>query len=139
MQNGFNITPASPDVLTLSIQPSAPQLVNAAITAESTTGFTLSISGYTTSRVIRQLDIQFTGTDGQTFSPNHVTIDVSSTSATWFQNTASQSFGGSFLMAIPFILSNGSSGQDLVHRVKSISITATNDVGASPALSVAIP
>jgi hypothetical protein len=139
MQGGFSLTPSSPDLLTLAIQPSAPQLLNARVSSETTTSFALTLSGYTTSRNIRQFDVQITPKQGQSFSTAHLTIDVSATSASWFQSTVSQSFGGSFLVTIPFNLSNGSTTDDLVHMLQSLSITATNDVGVSSALSVAIP
>jgi hypothetical protein len=139
MQSGFVVTPPSPDVLTLTIPPSAPQLLNGSVSAETTTSFTLTFSGYSTSRIIRQLNVQITPKQGQSVSTTSLTIDASSTSAAWFQSTVSQSFGGSFLVAIPFNLSSGSSTADLVHLLQSLSITATNDVGTSSAISVPIP
>jgi hypothetical protein len=139
LPGGFDLTPSSPDVLTLTIQPSAPQLLSAGVTAQTLSSFTLVLSGYSTTRAIRQLDIQITPRQGQSFSTTHLTIDVSSASSAWSQSAASQGFGGSFLMAIPFNLSNGNTTADLVHLLQSLSITATNDVGASSAVSVTIP
>ncbi|MBZ5621852.1 MAG: choice-of-anchor D domain-containing protein [Acidobacteriia bacterium] len=139
MQGGFDLTPSSPNVLTLTIQSSAPQLLNASVTSETLSSFTLVLNGYSTTRSMRQLDIQITPKQGQSFSVTHLTIDVSSASSAWFQGPTSQGFGGSFLVAIPFTLSNGSTTDDLVHRLQSLSITATNDVGASSAVSVSIP
>ena len=139
MPGGFSLTPPSPNTLALTISPSAPQLLSGSVSSETTTSFTLTLSGYSTSRVLSELDIQFSPKQGQTFSTTSLTIDLSSTSAAWFQSTVSQSYGGSFLVAIPFTLSNGSTTQDLVHMLQSLSITAKNDVGTSTALSVAIP
>ncbi len=136
---GFDLTPSSPNALTLTIPRSAPQLTNASISAVTTTSFTVTLSGYSTSRALRQLAIQITPKSGQNFSTTNLTIDVSSASASWFQSTAAQGFGGSFLMAIPFVLSNGSTTSDLVHMLQSLSITAANDVGTSSAMSVTIP
>jgi hypothetical protein len=139
MQGGFDLTPSSPNILTLTIQRSAPQLLNASVTSQTLSSFTVVLNGYSTTRAIRQLDIQITPKQGQNFSATHLTIDVSSASSAWFQSATSQSFGGSFLVAIPFNLSNGNTTQDLVHLLQSLSITATNDVGASSAVSVSIP
>jgi len=66
-------------------------------------------------------------------------VDVTTAASAWFQSATSQGFGGSFLVAIPFTLQNGSTTTDLVHLLQSLSITATNDVGASSSISVAIP
>ena len=138
-QGGFDLTPSSPDVLTLTIQRSAPQLLSASVTSETLSSFALVLNGYSTTRTIRQLDIQITPKQGQSFSTTHLTIDVSSASSAWSQSPASQGFGGSFLVTIPFTLSNGNTTGDLVHLLQSLSITATNDVGTSSALSVPIP
>jgi hypothetical protein len=137
-QGGFDLTPASPDVLSMTIQRSAPQLLTASVSAQTGTSFTVIVNGYSTARTIRQLDIQITPRPGQTFSTTHLTLDVNSASSAWFQSAASQSLGGSFLVAIPFVL-NGSGTTDPIHLLDSLSITATNDVGASSAVSVAIP
>lgn len=139
MQNGFDMTPASPTILSLTVQRSAPQLLNASVTSETTSSFTVLLNGYSTSRNLRQLDIQVTPQQGSTFSTSHLTLDVSTSASAWFQSATSQPFGGTFSIAIPFVLQNGNSTQDLVHLIQSLSITATNDVGTSSAMPVPIP
>ena len=136
---GFDLTPPTPDALTIPIPRAAPQLLNASITSETTTGFTVVLSGYSTTRTMRQLDVQFTPKQGGSFSTSRLTIDVSTASTAWYQGAASQGTGGSFLAAIPFVLANGSSTDDLVHLLQSLSITATNDSGVSTAVTVPIP
>jgi len=139
MQSGFDMTPSSPAALNLTIQRVAPQLLNAGVTSETLTGFNLILSGYSTGRNLKQFDIELTPKQGANFSSTHLTVDVTSPASAWFQSAASQAFGGSFSVAIPFSLQNGSSNADLVHMLQSLSITATNDVGASTAVSVQIP
>jgi hypothetical protein len=139
VQNGFDLTPSSPQTLTLSIGRSAPRLLSGTITSQTLTGFTLVLSGYSTTRSVRQLDVQITPRSGDSFSTTRLTIDVTSASSTWFQGTTSQAFGGAFLIGIPFSLQNGSSTDDLVRRIQSLNITAANEVGTSEAMTVAIP
>jgi hypothetical protein len=139
MQSGFDLTPASPASLTLTIPPASPQLLSASISAETLNSFTLVLNGFATTRALRQLTIDVTPKSGQSLSSSHLVIDVTSSSAAWFQSTTSQPFGGSFLVAVPFILSNGAASSDLVHMLESLSITATNDVGSSSSVSVTIP
>jgi hypothetical protein len=136
---GFDLTPASADTLTLTIPRAVPQLLNATISAETQTSFTVVLTGYSTVRALKQLDIDISPKQGQSFTATHLTLDVTSAASSWFQGATSQAFGGSFLVAIPLALSNGSSNTDLVHMLQSLSITATNDVGASSAVSVSIP
>jgi hypothetical protein len=138
LQGGFNITPPTPDSLTLTIARSAPQLVSASITARTLNSFTLSLSGFSTTRAVRQLDIQITPQPGENLSATRLTLDVTSSSVGWFQSTASQPFGGAFTIAIPFALQSGDSTDDLVRRLQSLRVTATNEIGASNDLEVPI-
>jgi hypothetical protein len=138
LQNGFNVTPNSPTTLTLTIPSLAPQLLSGSVSIASTNGFTLTLSGFTTSRVLNHLSIQFTPLSGHTFNPSTLTIDVSTASAAWFQGSAASDFGGSFLLEVPFVLSNGNTTANLVSFLQSLSITATNNVGTSSQLIVPI-
>jgi hypothetical protein len=139
LQNGFNVTPTPPSTLTLAVPGLAPQLLNGSISSITTTSFTLTLSGYTTSRVLSQLSIQFTPASGHTFNPTHLTIDVSSASASWFQGTAAAGYGGSFLLEITFVLSSGTTVENLVSFLQSLSVTATNNVGTSSQIVVPVP
>jgi hypothetical protein len=141
MQNGgFDITPVTPPALTMSVDRLAPQLLNASITNQTATGFLLVVNGYSTTRAVRQLDIQVAPRSGSIFGSTHLAVDVTSASTAWFQSAASeQAFGGTFSMQVPFTLQNGKSGVDLVHQLQSLSITATNEVGTSNSVAVAIP
>jgi len=139
LTGGFDLTPSSPATLALTIQRSPPQLVSAGITSQTLTSFTVIINGYSTTHALRQLDIQFTPRQGQNFPNTHLTIDLSAVSAVWFQSAAAKGFGGSFVVALPFNLSNGNTVGDLVHVLQSLSITVSNDEGTSSAVSVPIP
>ena len=139
MAGGFDMTPGTPDTLSITVTRGAPQLLSASIASQTLTSFSVVLSGFTTTRGLRQFDIQLTPKSGETFTATKLTVDVSSSASAWFQGTASQSFGGSFLVAIPFNLSNGSSTDDLVHRLQSLAITAVNDVGSSNTVTAVIP
>jgi hypothetical protein len=139
MSSGFDMTPTSPATLSLNVQKAAPQLLTAVVSSESATSFTVTITGYSTTRAMKQFNVQISPKQGQNISGTSLTIDAGSAASAWFQSATSQSFGGSFLVTIPFALSNGSSTDDLVHMLQSLSITATNDVGASNAVTVTIP
>jgi hypothetical protein len=138
-QNGFDLTPSSPTSLTLTIPSSVAQLSSESVTSETLTSFTVLLGGYTTTHGLTQLNIQINPKTGNTFSTTSLTINVSAASSGWFQSTASTPFGGAFLIAIPFVLSSGSSTSDLVHMLQSLTITATNSVGVSSSISVPIP
>jgi Abnormal spindle-like microcephaly-assoc'd, ASPM-SPD-2-Hydin len=138
-QNGFDLTPASPTSLTLTIPSAIAQLSSENVTSETLSSFTVVLGGYTTTHALTQLNIQINPKSGDNFSTSSLTINVSSASSAWYQSTASTPFGGAFLIAIPFVLSNGSTTTDLVHMLQSLTITATNSVGVSSSISVPIP
>jgi len=138
ISGGFDVTPASPTVLTFTIPRAAPQVLAAGITSQTLNSFTIVLNGYSTTRGLQQLNIQITPKQGEKFSSTQLTVDTRSASAAWFQSAASQSTGGSFSLAVPFNLQNGSSTDDLVHRLQSLSISATNEAGQSNAVSLNI-
>jgi hypothetical protein len=138
LEGGFDLTPVSPVALTMRIPRSAPRLLTGTITNETLSGFAVTLTGYSTSRSLRQLDIQFTPKSGENFATTHLTIDVASASVAWFQGAPSQQSGGAFQIAIPFTLQNGSTSDDLVHRLESLAVTATNETGSSTALLIPV-
>jgi hypothetical protein len=139
LQNGFSVTPTAPRTLTMTVASAAPQLTSGGITSQTLTSFSLALNGYVTARSMQKLDIVITPKQGASFSTTRLSIDVTSGAAAWFQSAASASYGGAFQVTIPFVLQNGSASDDLVRQIQSLSVTATNQVGASPAISVAIP
>jgi hypothetical protein len=139
LSGGFDLTPSSPVALTMTVPPSAPQISSAGIINQTLNSFTVLLSGYSTARAVSRLDIEVTPKAGTELTATQLTLDVSSASAAWFQSTLSeQSYGGMFSMEIPFKLPNSSTA-DLVHKIQSLSIRATNQSGTSGAVSVSIP
>lgn len=139
MQSGFDLTPPGADTLTIAIPRMAPRVLGAQVGNVTLSGFSLVLTGYSTSRNLQKLDIDVAPRSGEKFSNTHLTLDVSGGAGSWYQATASQATGGAFLVTIPFALSNGSNTDDLVHKLQSLTITATNDVGSSSAVTVNIP
>jgi hypothetical protein len=139
LENGFNMTPSSPRTLAMTIASAAPQFTSGSIASQTLTSFTLALNGYVTARSVQKLDIVISPKQGASFSATHLTLDVSSSAAAWFQSASSVSYGGAFQVAIPFVLQNGKTSDDLVRQIQSLSVTATNQVGTSSAISVTIP
>jgi hypothetical protein len=138
-QNGFDLTPSSPASLTLTIASTVAQLSSESVTVQTLSSFTVSLSGYSTTHALTQLNIQINPQQGDAFSPTNLTINVSAASLAWYQSAASTPSGGAFLIEIPFVLSNGSTTDNLVNMLQSLTITVTNGVGVSSSISVPIP
>jgi hypothetical protein len=138
LRTGYNLTPASLDTLNLTIPQMVPQFQTATIVSETLTSFSLVLSGYSTTRGLTQIAIDIAGKPGSSFASSHLAIDVSAGAASWYRSTNSANTGGAFLVSIPFNLQNGSTGDDLVHLIQSLSVTATNGIGVSNAVK-AVP
>ncbi len=63
---GINLTPSNPVGLNLTVAQSAPKLLSVRVSAKTTTGFTLLVTGYATGRYVTQIDLQFAVTADET-------------------------------------------------------------------------
>jgi hypothetical protein len=81
-----------------------PSLVAIQLVDETTTGFTIQITGFSTTRVLTTWSVQFTTAPGYAMPVSQFNLDIQSISAVWFGSTASQDFGGQFTISVPFSL-----------------------------------
>jgi hypothetical protein len=137
---GVNVTPANVPQLSLVVPQQAPQLLVGRLVSSSSTGFSISVTGFSTTRALSTLNIQVTPVAGATFSTNQFTLDVSQISSLWFGSAASQSFGGQFTITIPFTLSSTSSSVAATAgtKIQSVTVSATNGAGTSDVVTIAI-
>jgi len=137
---GYNLTPATPPSVALTVPASAPTLLSVVLISESLNGFSLQIVGFSTPHSLTSLGFQFTTESGAKLSSSSVSIDVSGAATNWYATTASQPFGGQFQIEIPFTLSQGSSTTttSLVSKIQSVAVTASNAQGTSNSQTVTI-
>jgi hypothetical protein len=133
---GLDLTPANPPSLTMTIERAAPRLLRAAIGSVSANTIELIVTGYSTTRTLREATVQVTPQPGERLTSGSVSLNVESTALAWFQSGQSQGFGGLFSLSIPIVLQRGDSQENLVQRIQSFSITITNELGTSNALTV---
>lgn len=129
-QAGLDLTPGTPQSLTMTVQRLAPRILDAAVGSRTANSFSLVLTGYSTTRLIRSMQVQLAPIAGQTIANSSFTVNLDSASLVWFESQASQAFGGLFTLTIPFTFA-GEANQDLVSRIQSITVTLTNDVGVS--------
>jgi hypothetical protein len=133
----IDMTPANPPALTLTIPQASPQLLSVAVSAKTTSGFTLLVTGYATGRSITQMDFQFTPVAGENVSTSRLSLNVEPSFLAWYQGTASSAFGSLFTATIPFTLQGDVKNvTSVVDTIQSVSVTLTNRQGASAARSV---
>lgn len=129
---GISLTPDSPPALIISVLQLPPAVLSAEVDSKSTTGFTLSFTGMATGRNLTQINYHFTLAAGVAVTVPDITLNVEPSFMTWFQSSASQNFGGSFSVAVPFTLTGQVQGfSSLVDAVQSVTVTLTNHQGTS--------
>ena len=129
---GIDLTPATPSVLQLTIQPVAPTLVGISINNETATGFSIAVTGYATSRTLTNWTVKFTTAAGYVMTTSQFTINIQQVASPWFQGAASQTFGGQFTITVPFTFQGTPpNGQSLLRGIAAVSVTVGNELGAS--------
>jgi hypothetical protein len=134
---GINITPANPAALQLSVPTLPPALLTASLNAFTTSSLTVVVTGYSTTRDLGNLTVQFTPNSDFTLNATSFTLDLSAAANVWFLSGASA--GGQFNIEIPFTFGPTGTTTNLTASISAISVSVTNSVGASGTLQVAVP
>jgi hypothetical protein len=137
--SGYDLTPVNPTPLQFEVQRAAPVLLAGSISARSTTSISVLVTGYSTTRALDHLDFDFKGDGSVAFTGSHVTVSVQTQAGLWFQSVASQLLGGQFNVEVPFTLRSDNTGTDLSTTIRTITVTATNEVGVSSSVDIAVP
>ena len=96
------------------------------VTFANTSGsLAVTVTGYSTTRDMVSGVFTFAPATGSTLSQSAITVQLGSAFSTWYQSSASNQFGGQFLLTVPFSVSGDAAD------VASVSVTLTNSQGAS--------
>jgi len=134
LASGVALTPTSLTVLSYTLAPGPPALLNILVTGETSTSLTLEVTGYAPTRTLSTLQFQFTARSSAPNPPsNTATVNVQANAQAWFSSTASRSFGGQFLVTVPFSITSSSSSSTTtpLSLIQSVTVTATNAAGTS--------
>ncbi len=138
-QSGVDVTPASPATLQFAVAPAAPVLIAVQAVNQSSNSFSLNVTGYTTTRTLTTLNVQFTAAAGFQLTTAQVNIDVRQAATLWFQSSGSQSFGGQFTLTVPFTLQGTPpAGTTLLSTIGSVAATLSNERGSSNSLQTTV-
>ena len=129
---GFDVTPDPAPELSFSVSRSAPELLDIQIASVNDSGFSLQITGLSTARTVDQLEFQFLGAPGSDLQTTRVTADVSSPFSSWYSSGQSNNFGSQFTATVNFNVDGE------VTSIAGVAATATNGLGTSPPLSIAV-
>jgi hypothetical protein len=123
---GIDITSSPAPTVTTHVNPAAPTIVSTKL-VRTTNGFSIQVTGYSTSREVTQAVFHFTAASGNTLQSGDVAVSVQSMFAQWFQDATSTAFGSQFTFTQPFTVQGDS------NAVIPGSITLTNSLGSNTA------
>ncbi len=126
-----NITPDAIPELRFSLHEAAPLLKRAALGSTGQGGFSIQVTGYATNRSVDSLSFTFTAAGGASLGTTDFNVDVASSFETYFGSNQSAASGSQFTVTVAFSLDEGA-----FEDIRSVSITATNGIGTSNALTV---
>jgi len=130
------LTPANPTTLQFAVPAAAPVLIAASEVSSNASSVVLSFTGYSTTRTLTALNLQFTAAAGFNLASSQITVDLTQAAQVWFSSTTSPSFGGQFTVTVPFTFAGTvPTGKTLIGTIASVSATITNEVGTSNSVS----
>jgi hypothetical protein len=137
--SGLDLTPAAPPALVFTVPAAAPHLLAVDVTSLTATAFSLRVVGYSTTRSLTKLSLQFTPTSDVTAPASQFVVDISSAAALWYSASQSQPFGGQFAVTVPFTLqSSATTITSPASKIQSVLVSASNDQGSSNSLTTVI-
>jgi hypothetical protein len=125
---GLNLTPILAPVHSVTVALAAPQIDSVRV-VRTTGGFNLQIAGYSTPREVTQATFDFTTTHGGNSQTTSLTASVTNTFTNWYTSDSATQYGSVFLYTQPFTV------QGNVSDIASVSVTLSNSVGTSSAVS----
>jgi hypothetical protein len=127
---GVPVTLSNNPAVTVDLPQQAPAILSVSI-QQSSSGFSVAVTGYSNTREIVQATFTFTPASGSQIQSTTFTLtDVSTAFQSWYGSAASDAFGSQFLYTQPFTITTGSAS-----ALQSVSVTLTNSQGASSAMS----
>lgn len=114
---------------TVTIARAAPVIQSATVVPNSS-GFSVQVSGFSNSRDLTSASFHFTAASGQVVQTSDLTVPLTTAANQWYSGSASQSFGGQYLIVIPFTLQKG-----VVSGLASVSVELQNAQNTSAAAS----
>jgi hypothetical protein len=133
--NGIDVTPDPPPSLTLQVPAGPPHLLDIQIASQTASGFTVVVTGLSTTRSLTQLELDFTPNSGYRIPASQFKFNIGDVASQWYGSSLSQAYGSLFSASIPFSF-RGAGSLGLGQVFQSISGTLTNEMGTSSSFSM---
>ena len=128
MAGSTNVTPTPAPSATIVVT-AGPPVITAVTANRTSTGFTVTVTGYASNRDVDSGTYQFSPLGGATLQTSQVSTTVTSLFTQWYGSSSSAPYGSQFTLTQPFNV-NGSASS-----VLSVNVTLMNALGTSAAAS----
>jgi hypothetical protein len=108
--------------------PNAPPVITSVQIVTTSSGFNILVAGYSNTREISGSTFAFIAGSGASLQTSTFSVPVATAFQAWFSGTQSASFGGQFLLTMPFNVTQGSASS-----LSSVQVTLTNSAGSTSA------
>lgn len=125
------ITPSSRPERRFNVQEAAPVLQRVVLGGTGQGGFSLQVTGFSTTRTVDSLSFSFSATSDAVLARDSFDVDVSGSFGTYFSGNQSAASGGKFTATVSFNVDEGA-----FEDIQAVSVTAANSLGASNSVSV---
>lgn len=135
--SGTALIPANRGVLQITVPRRAPRLTNLQVTGITATGFSVQVTGYSSTRNLQNADILFTPATTVQLPASQFSVSVQNLAFAWYQSSTSVGVGSQFTLTLPFTFQRTSATTlRLSDEIQSVKVTLSNDVGTSNSLAV---
>lgn len=139
-EGGINVTPADARVHIITVERGAPQILGVTVTQSSATAMTVQITGFATSRSVRQIDLDFSPVSGETLGTTSLSINAETAFDAWYASSQSIAFGSQFTATVPLQFSGQTRNvAGPANAVQSIAVSLANANGTSNRVTVTLP
>jgi len=120
--------PPGLEPVVIAVPATAPVITGVTLTRNGTS-LTVTVQGYSSTRDMTNAVFTFTAASGSTLDTSDLTVDIGSTFSRWCAQNTSIQYGSAFTYTQNFDVSKNAS------TIGSVSVTLTNSVGTSKAVS----
>jgi hypothetical protein len=135
---GVDVTPASPPSISFAVPDGPPQVLSVQAGPQTANSLTVTVTGFSTTRSLTQLTLDFTPTASYQIPGSHYVFDISTSAGLWYVSAESQAFGSLFTATIPFTFQGSDPSATLGQVFQSISATLSNAIGQSNSASFTV-
>jgi hypothetical protein len=130
---GVSVTPSN-STFDIQVPQLPPVITGIRVLNRTSSGFNVEITGYSTTRDMTSATFDFGAASGQNLLTVELKPDVTSSFTTYYQSSASDATGSSFVYTQPFRIKQGN-----VNAVASVTVALANSAGTSQPATAQMP